>query len=105
MSYPYSLTPGHVTLQSTYSESGANSLTERRVTETLRQKELLQNQKVYSLKLDRNRQAGYDRLIFGPNALTSLYPRPSKKAFASTDAEREMTLRPYSSGQSENTLG
>jgi len=105
MSYPYSLTPGHVTLQSNWTKSGVHSLTERRLTEAVRQKELLENQKVYSLKLDRNRQAGYDRLIFGPNALTSLYPRPSKQQFASTDAEREMTLRPYSSASPESTLG
>jgi len=105
MSYPYSLTPGHVTLQRDWTKSGVHYLTERRVTEALRQKELLENQKAYSLKLDRNRQAGYDRLIFGDNALTSLYPRPSKQAYATTDAERLMALKPYSSAKPESTLG
>ena len=97
MSYPYSLTPGTTTLYSTWSHSGAHSLTERRLTEAVRQKELLDNQRVYSLKLDRNRQAGYDRLIFGPNALSSFYPAPSKKMYATTDAERTMALEPYQS--------
>ena len=97
MSYPYSLIPGQVTILSDWSKSGADSLTERRLTESVRQKELLDNQRVYSLKLDRNRQAGYDRLIFGPNALSSFYPPPTKREFATTDSERTMTLKPYSS--------
>lgn len=86
MSYPYSLIPGHVTIQSNWTKSGSQSLTERRLTESLRQKELLDNQRDYSLKLDVNRSAGYDRLLFGPNALTSLYPK--SKRFATTDQER-----------------
>ena len=96
MSYPYSLTPGTVTLQHNSIGSGSQSLTERRVAQAVRQKELLDNQRVYSLKLDRNRQAGYDRLLFGPNALTSIYPRFTKKQFASTAEERDVTLAPYS---------
>lgn len=93
MSYPYSLIPGQVTLQHNGIGSGSNSLTERRVTEALRQKELLDNQRVYSLKLDKNRQAGYDRLLFGPNALTSLYPK--SKRFATNITERSSAFQAY----------
>lgn len=98
MSYPYSLTPGHVTLQENWTQSASQSLTERRLTEAVRQKELLHNQKVYSLKLDRNRLAGYDRLLFGPNALSSLYSKSSRK-YAATDEERSSTLEQYSAGK------
>jgi hypothetical protein len=88
MSYPYSLTPGTVTLQENGMGSGANSLTERRFAQAIRQKELLDNQRVYSLKLDNNRLVGYDRLLFGPNALTSLYPNTRK---LSTSQQERMT--------------
>jgi hypothetical protein len=93
MSYPYSLIPGQVTLQENGMGSGANSLTERRITEAIRQKELLDNQRDYSLKLDKNRQAGYDRLIFGQNALTSLYPK--SKRFSTTLNERNSAFQAY----------
>lgn len=95
MSYPYSLTPGHVTLQSNWTQTGVHSLTERRMASAVRQKELLNNQKDYSLKLDRNRLAGYDRLLFGPNYLSSLYPKHSvgnDRVFARTDDERSKAL-------------
>jgi hypothetical protein len=93
MSYPYSLIPGQVTLKEHGIGSGSNSLTERRLTEALRQKELLDNQRVYSLKLDKNRQAGYDRLIFGQNALTSLYPK--SKRFATNVNKRSSAFLSY----------
>jgi len=93
MSYPYSLIPGQVTLKENGIGSGSNSLTERRITEALRQKELLDNQRVYSLKLDKNRQAGYDRLLFGPNALTSLYPK--SKRFSTSINERSFAFQAY----------
>ena len=91
MSYPYSLIPGQVTLQEDWTGTGSNSLSERRITEALRQKELLDNQRDYSLKLDRNRLAGYDRLIFGANALTSLYPKSQK--LSKTSRERMSALQ------------
>lgn len=94
MSYPYSLTPGHQTLFKNWGTSGADSLQERRITEAVRQKELLDNQRVYSLLLDKNRQAGYDRLLFGPNALSSLYPQ-SRRKFATSGQERSSTLEQY----------
>lgn len=94
MSYPYSLTPGHVTLSENWSKTGSHSLTERRLTEAVRQKELLDNQRVYSLLLDKNRQAGYDRLLFGPNNQSSLYPKSSRK-YATNDEERSSTLQQY----------
>lgn len=100
MSYPYSLTPGHVTLQSNWTETGVHSLTERRMASAVRQKELLNNQKDYSLKLDRNRLAGYDRLLFGPNVFTSLYPKHNfrnDRVFATTDDERAKALSENSS--------
>lgn len=98
MSYPYSLKPGQVTLTPKVDVSAGRTLTEQRVAGALRQKELLNNQKDYSLKLDRNRLAGYDRLLFGPNALSSLYPHSSKQKYASTSEERDIALAPYSTG-------
>lgn len=96
MSYPYSLTPGHVTLQSNWTQTGSHSLTERRLASAVQQKELLDNQKAYSLKLDRNRLAGYDRLLFGHNALTTIYPlQQSSRSFATTDEERDLVMSPY----------
>jgi hypothetical protein len=96
MSYPYSLIPGHVTLQSNWTKTGSHYLTEQRFAGAVQQKELLNNQKAYSLKLDRNRQAGYDRLLFGPNALSTIYPlRESSRTFATSEEERDMVIGPF----------